>query len=260
MNKVVGDLGKCSIWLPQVTRNYKCPPASRKTVTVSLWERRCPFVLLAWIFDWSHRNINCFVPKKSSQWKQPKLVLFCHTRSYFSKFHRERFYTNYSPVLLSCHCYRPPTWNECLKWGEVQSPVPGAANHHFIWHHFLNQNFLQYHLKRSLLLLSWEDQGHAIGSLSISLYFKSLCLITSHCLQIFPPTDMFFYLWRPFRLPSSIFPSLSWIISTTYSFFQPREIYFIYLEFYIVFKSTTASRIIADPERWPVLMNLQICP
>lgn len=141
MNKVVGDLGKCSIWLPQVTRNYKCPPASRKTVTVSLWERRCPFVLLAWIFDWSHRNINCFVPKKSSQWKQPKLVLFCHTRSYFSKFHRERFYTNYSPVLLSCHCYRPPTWNECLKWGEVQSPVPGAANHHFIWHHFFKPEF-----------------------------------------------------------------------------------------------------------------------
>lgn len=108
-------------------------------------------------------------------------ALLSNKTSFSWQCHREKFHTNYMPVLTTCHCYWLPTRNECAKWGEVRSPVPCFSS----GKPFNLTSFFKSSAETFILLLSWENQGRACkGSLSISLYFKSLFIIISHHLLL----------------------------------------------------------------------------
>lgn len=163
---------------------------------------------------------------KSSQWKQPTSVLFHQTRPPFPDSVTERNFTliisqSWLPVIVIDCLQEMNVLNE-VKFGPL-FPVSVVANHNFIWHHFLNQSFLKYHLQRpsSCYYPGKIKGGHAIGSLSISLYFKSLCIITSHHLLLpFSEAVAVFHLLRgwPLHWLSEPVPvSLCWVINHLHS-------------------------------------------
>lgn len=126
------------------------------------------------------KQLLCF--SKSSQWKQPTSVLFYQTRPPFPDSVTERNFTliisqSWLPVIVIDCLQEMNVLNE-VKFGPL-FPVSVVANH-LIWRHFSN------HLQRtsSCYYRGKIKGGHAIGSLSISLYFKSLFIIISHHLLL----------------------------------------------------------------------------
>lgn len=182
------------------------------------------FFQLSWTFGWSHMNIkawsNCFVPMKVVNENSAKSALFYQTRSPFTNSATESNFTlitaqSWSPVIVTDCLHEMNVLNE-MKFSPL-FPVSGVANHHFIWHHFLKSEFSSVLSVDTFILWSWEDQGHAIGSFSTSLYFKCLCIITNlhlllPCLRksgslplspsLTPPLALLTQLLSPFAEPS----------------------------------------------------------
>lgn len=161
-----------------------------------------PTVSKLWLILKEHQGMKQLLcSDKSSQWKQPTSVLFNQTRPHFPDSVTERNFTliisqSWLPVI---DCLQEINVLNKVKFSPL-FPVSVMANHS-IWHHFLNQSFLQYDLQRpsSCYYPGKIKGGHAIGSLSISLYFKSLCIIISHHLPclVSEAVAVFHLLWAP---------------------------------------------------------------
>ena len=116
-------------------------------------------------------------------------ALLSNKTSFSWQCHREKFHTNYMPVLTTCHCYWLPTRNECAKWGEVRSPVPCFSS----GKPFNLTSFFKSSAETFILLLSWENQGRACNRVSVNF---SVLQISLHYYQPSPPLALFQKQWQ----------------------------------------------------------------